>query len=83
MGSEAFVVWSLLVSLRGLCESRKSAVLTAVLISPLLFRSDIHRFFKGGPFPGYSDNGDATKMHHAYGLFIRALTHRLESGNMT
>ncbi|EPQ52654.1 alpha/beta-hydrolase [Gloeophyllum trabeum ATCC 11539] len=37
---------------------------------------DVHKFFTGGPYPGFTDNGDATKMHQAYGLFIRALTYQ-------
>lgn len=39
-------------------------------------RPDVHKFFTGGPYPGLSDNGDATKMHQAYGLFVRGLTYQ-------
>lgn len=37
---------------------------------------EVHKFFSGGPYPGFTENGDATKMHHAYALFIRALTYQ-------
>ncbi|KAF9263050.1 alpha/beta-hydrolase [Marasmius fiardii PR-910] len=37
---------------------------------------DVHKFFSHGPFPGFTDNGDATKMHKAYSTFVRTLTHQ-------
>ncbi|TFK49583.1 alpha/beta-hydrolase [Heliocybe sulcata] len=37
---------------------------------------DVHKFFTGGPYPGFTDNNDTMKMHQAYGLFIRALTYQ-------
>ncbi|KAL9711956.1 hypothetical protein Ac2012v2_005030 [Leucoagaricus gongylophorus] len=35
---------------------------------------EVHKFFTHMSFPGFTDNTDATKMHQAYGIFVRALT---------
>lgn len=41
---------------------------------PFLDRHEVHKFFTHMSFPGFTDNTDATKMHQAYGIFVRALT---------
>ncbi|KZT24134.1 alpha/beta-hydrolase [Neolentinus lepideus HHB14362 ss-1] len=60
------------VSIHGFVNVRGVVVVDGLTGPP----PDVHKFFTGGPYPGFTDNSDATKMHKAYGLFIRALTYQ-------
>ncbi|EAU93639.1 hypothetical protein CC1G_02869 [Coprinopsis cinerea okayama7 len=55
------------------CDNIRGIVVADGLTGP---PEESHRFFTHPPFPGFTDNSDATKMHQAYGLFIQSLTYR-------
>ncbi|KAH6903443.1 Alpha/Beta hydrolase protein [Coprinopsis sp. MPI-PUGE-AT-0042] len=55
------------------CDGVRGVVVVDGLTGP---PPDVHKFFTHPPFTGFNDNGDATKMHQAYGVFVRALTYQ-------
>ncbi|KXN87003.1 AB hydrolase superfamily protein YdjP [Leucoagaricus sp. SymC.cos] len=58
-------------------EGVRGVVVTDGLTGPpYVNQPDVHKFFTHKGFPGFTDNTDATKMHQAYGIFVRALTYR-------
>lgn len=54
-------------------EGVRGLVVTDGLTGP---PPDVHKFFTHKGFPGFTDNTDATKMHQAYGIFVRSLTYQ-------
>ena len=39
-------------------------------------RHKVHKFFTHPAFPSFTDNSNATKIHQAYSIFVRALTYQ-------